>query len=132
LTDKTSRDHAPRNQAEDLDMTQQAGWYPNPQPTPDQQAPGGWYPQSPVHYPPAPPAPQAGSIFRENRFTWIAIAVAVAYVLIYTYGGVIFVGVLPGLIIARAFQRKERLAWLALAAAGGMIAYCLVDFLMHR
>jgi hypothetical protein len=126
------------------------GWTPPSAPLPDHQAQQGYpqqgypqqgypqqgYPQQP--YPGAPTYPPAGGAagsrpnpWRGNTYTWLAIGIAIAYVLLYSFAHVIFIGILPIAMIVQAFQRREKLAYLALIVGGGLIAYTAVHYFMY-
>jgi hypothetical protein len=52
-----------------------------------------------------------------NSFSWTAIGFAVAYVILAATTGFVLLGIVPIISSVRAFQRKEKLAPLAAAAA---------------
>lgn len=67
----------------------------------------------------------AASLRERNSASFVAISVAIAYLVLARATGVVLIGVLPAMIAVRALQRRERLAPLAIAAATAAIVFSL-------
>ena len=94
------------------------GAYPPPAP----QSAVGAYPP-PGSRPATPPA----SLLKANTYSFISMGVGVAYALLELYAHIVFIGILPVLLVVQAFQRKERLAPLALLIAGAAVVFALTN-----
>lgn len=127
-----------------------AGWYPDPNLPPGALRwydGNGWTEH--VH-PPLPAAPDAAipaqqtapaaaaafeqsrpSIFASNGRSLTAIAVAAFYVYLASTTGIVLLGIVPVSFSIRAFQRHERLAPLAMAAAAFAVLFA-ISSLSHR
>ena len=71
-----------------------------------------------------PPAP-GPTMLQRNRLSLTALCVAVAYIVLAEATGVVLLGIFPALLGLRALRRKERLAPVALVAAGIAVIFAL-------
>ena len=65
---------------------------------------------------------------QQNKLTLTVLAVVVAYVLIASATGIVFLGIAPVMMSIRAVKRKEPLCVLAVVAAGAAVALALSGF----
>lgn len=72
------------------------------------------------------PATNAAGLLRTNTYTLISIGIAVLYAILASFAHVFFVGILPILIVARAFRDKERFALVGLACVAAAVTYGLI------
>jgi hypothetical protein len=75
--------------------------------------------------------PGAGSIVDANRKSLTAIAVAGAYIALAASTGIVLLGIVPATLSLRALGRGEKLAPLAVGAAG-LAIFVAVSALSHR
>jgi len=109
------------------------GWQPDPQPSPQLQsaevaaAPAVFAPT------PSPSIPSAGSrtLTQRNSASFTAICVAVLYLVLAATTGVVLIGIFPGMLALRAFQRREPLALVAAAAAAVAIVSAMTVLTRH-
>ncbi len=64
-------------------------------------------------------------MLQRNRLSLTALCVAVAYIVLAEATGVVLLGIFPALLGLRALRRKERLAPVALVAAGIAVIFAL-------
>jgi hypothetical protein len=112
----------------------------NPPPIagPGQGGPGQWAPQYPLTPSPPPGRRPAGPgraggldasrIWQTNKSSLIAILIAVIYIVIAEETRIVIFGFLPILLTVRAFQAREKLAWLAAAVAAVAVVVAILAF----
>lgn len=76
------------------------------------------------------PAP-AQSLWHRNRLSLTAFGVVAAYIVLAEATGVVLLGIFPAMLGLRALRRKERLAPLALVAAGIAVVFAITVISHH-
>jgi hypothetical protein len=70
-------------------------------------------------------ASQSDSIVQKNPSSFLAIGISATYLVIAVYTGIILFGIVPAYLSFKAFGNREKLAPLAIVAAGIAIAFSL-------
>ena len=71
------------------------------------------------------------TLSQRNSASFTAICVAGLYLILAATTGIVLIGILPGMLAVRAFQRREPLAPLAGAAAAVAIVFALTVLTRH-